>query len=125
MAQRFCCFLVVFLLMFFQGVFAQQKTGIRQPLFSAEGISYQKAVPAFQPKISIAGTVSINDCTSIPGYRLLNLPTASYYPNSLGFFCKKELQIDKIIRVPLRFRLGSLEYVNWMEQKPNAISYRR
>ena len=124
MAQRFCCFLVVFLLMFFQGVFAQQKAGIRQPLFPVESISYQKPVPAFQPKFSFTRNVSNNECTSIPGYRLLNLLTVSYYPNSLGFFCKKELQLDKITRVPLRFRLGSMEYVNWMEQKPNAIKPR-
>jgi len=117
MAQRFCCFLVVFLLMFFQGVFAQRKAGIRQPLFSVESISYQKPVPAFQPKFSIPGHISNDDRISISRYRLLNLPTASYYPNSLGFFCKRELQLDKITRVPLRFRLGSMEYVNWMEGK--------
>ncbi|HEV7780332.1 MAG TPA: hypothetical protein VGO58_03650 [Chitinophagaceae bacterium] len=48
------------------------------------------------------------------------MPAASYYPMSLGFICTKELQLDRITPIPFRFRLGSLEYVNWLEQKPNA-----
>jgi hypothetical protein len=43
------------------------------------------------------------------------------YVTTLGLFCKQELKLDKITPMPVRFRLGSLEYVNWMERKPNAV----
>lgn len=42
---------------------------------------------------------------------------SDYYTKNLGFFCKKELQLEKAIKIPFRFRLGSIEYVDQLEGK--------
>lgn len=39
------------------------------------------------------------------------------YIKNFGFFCRKEWQIEKSTRIPLRLRLGSLEQCNILEQK--------
>jgi hypothetical protein len=56
-----------------------------------------------------------------PDYLLLNQISPGYYCQTLSFFCKKELQLEKITSVPFRFRLGSLDYVNYLERKPNVL----
>ena len=44
---------------------------------------------------------------------------SSYIP--ISPICKYELEFEKKTSVPLRLRLGSLDYTNYLEQKPNAL----
>ena len=61
----------------------------------------------FYRKFLATNTVVFSNCQLKP----------SFYTDHLGFFCKKEIQLEKITSVPLRFRLGSLDYVDRMEGK--------
>jgi hypothetical protein len=40
---------------------------------------------------------------------------ASFF--SPGFFCRQEVRLDRKLPVPFRFRLGSMQYCDWLEQK--------
>jgi hypothetical protein len=43
--------------------------------------------------------------------------SANFYASQLGFFCKQEIKMDKITKVPFRFRLGSVAECNRLEGK--------
>ena len=61
----------------------------------------------------IAPVILLNPITS-------STISADFYTQNFGFFCKGELQIEKVTKIPLRFRLGSLQYNDYLEGKPNT-----
>ncbi len=101
MAKRVCYFLVVLLLIRSEKNFAQAKRDSSHRSFSL-------MAPAF------------NNIAAQPA----GIPS-NFYTQHLGFFCLKELRIEKATIIPFRFRLGSLEHTNYLEGKPNAIKPNR
>lgn len=44
-----------------------------------------------------------------------------YYVSRLGIICVKELQLEKATGIPLRIRLGSKDYVDFLEGKNQPV----
>jgi hypothetical protein len=45
----------------------------------------------------------------------------NFYVNHLGLFCKKELLLQKTVKLPLSLRLGSVAYTDEMEGKGKGV----
>lgn len=120
MVQRLCGFLVVFLLMFQGDILGQ--VSIKKIAISKE--KFVLGSKKFKQSDNVFNCLVEKDFQHPQKFSLQEFSAKWRYDDHLGFFCKKELQLDKITTVPIRFRLGSLDYVNWMEGKPNAIKPR-
>ena len=44
-----------------------------------------------------------------------------FYTNTLSYSCKKEIQLQNLTRLPLFIRLGSKEYVDFLEGKTRHV----
>ena len=60
--------------------------------------------------------INKNEPISVAKNTLVPIPSAYCYQN-LAFFCKVEVKIEKASTFPVKFRLGSIPYVDFLEQK--------
>jgi hypothetical protein len=127
MAQRIKVFLVVLLLMFPARFFGQgpvvRNIGQRNDLQiikpSCDRTFYSFSRPGYRTLQPGKNNPALFQNSLV--FNVRNPLPANFYVSQLGFFCRQEWRLDKLSPVPLRFRLGSLDYVNWMEGKPNAV----
>ncbi len=97
MRERLCGYLVVLLIFFSEKISGQALNTPIPARFSLR-----------TPALVAAGNRPV---TTIP---------PGFYYRSLGFFCRQELQLQQVTKLPVLFRIGSVDYTNYMERKPQA-----
>lgn len=65
--------------------------------------------------------IRLRDEADLPPLSLSLLP--SWSAECLPFFCRIEYRIAKGNTVPFKFRLGSVDYVDWLEGKPQFHTF--
>jgi hypothetical protein len=115
----FCMIFVV------SGVFGQKNSPLVtfKPVVAKKPITYLgKNTNTLLPKeftnLSIT-CLSINQFVVSASANNKTFVPANFYTQNFGFFCKKELQLQKAIKVPFVFRLGSVEMCDKLEGKGN------
>ena len=121
MRERHFYFVVVSILFFNVEIFSQIKPEcIKLP--TNHNRKFENSLQLDRPRAGLAffpGKIQ-SDPAIIKPHPSSFVLSPSFYSNHLSFFCNKELQLDKVAPVPVRFRIGSLDYVNYLERKPNA-----
>ena len=93
-----------------QGVYGKLPTLTARLVFDVNPKGSNHWVKSSKP-VEMRSPLSLN--AAVPFQAL----AADYYVQNIGFFCKREWEFEKKTHVPLKFRLGSLDYVNRLEGK--------
>lgn len=87
---------------------------------TAAAVKGQKALPPLTGKTVLTAPYTM---AGIKNYKYITpgmMVSPSFYSCNLAFFCRQELKFEKAIKVPLKFRLGSVQYVDYLEGKKGA-----
>jgi hypothetical protein len=89
-----------------------------QPLVLAPVALPSVYLPDFSAAFAESGAaITMRRPTTTP-----TLPVA-FRVEDLAFFCRVEVHLEKATRVPIRFRLGSVDYVDYLEGKRDYTHY--
>ncbi|MFT3678139.1 MAG: hypothetical protein QM781_19760 [Chitinophagaceae bacterium] len=121
MAQRIFWVVVVLFFPFNREIFAQQKVVEKNFLFpSFLSASDSRHLFCARPPLP---TFPAKKIIVVPSFfqRPIQPVAPSFYVNNLSFICRQEWQFQKNTGIPLRIRLGSLEYVDRLEGKSKEV----
>lgn len=111
---------LLFCMIFVAGAVFSQNTAVKTTLYR-DIYTLKSGVQDNNKTISITYFSTIINKPVIPVRQLpFFVINADHYSRNFGFFCKKELQFEKATRMPFKFRLGTVQYCDWMEGKPNV-----
>lgn len=72
---------------------------------------------SFYPHFLLSANTILNITSNKNSIISSEIIPSNFYTSNFGFFCKQELRIEKATKIPLRFRLGSLQQCNYYEGK--------
>jgi hypothetical protein len=71
--------------------------------------------PVFSYKLMPTHISYVKAASSISSVH--SVVASNFYVSNLGFFCKQEIKLEKITKIPFKFRLGSVESCDRLEGK--------
>lgn len=78
-------------------------------------------------KINTLFPINIYSTSVFPTKSIMNtnnsLNVSAYNYDDLAIFCKLEVKMEKASGIPVKFRLGEVNYVERLEGKPYSIFY--
>ena len=131
MSKRFLFFVVVLILslngeIFSQSIIPHIKEPLKLNLSGSQYFNYYSTVASVYkpfyhtPSSKTSILTKMGQFTGQKNFLLNSSIAGDFYQKSLGFMCQKEWQMEKHTKVPLRFRLGSLAYTDYLEGKSNS-----
>jgi hypothetical protein len=107
--------IIVFLFLCVYNFTSAQTNFFPQKNYVIEPITFNTLsnIDIYQPSLLTNSIIYLNNA--------FNISTYNY--DDLAIFCKLEVKMEKASGIPIKFRLGEVNYVEKLEGKPYSIFY--